>query len=79
MGQPHAFLFFCRFKNNTEDMIQGAILQRLNGICFTEHLDPDYPPTPDNQIFCLDLEAYAEKVALLKQKYADQLSSKFRD
>lgn len=64
-------------KTDMEDMIQGAILQKLKGICFTEHLDPDYPPTPDNQIFCLDLEAYAKKAALLKQKYADQLIVNF--
>ena len=31
-----------------EDMILEAIRRGLHGICFTEHQDPDYPPTPDN-------------------------------
>ena len=34
-----------------ENMIKGAISRGLEGVCFTEHLDPDYPPTPDQQIF----------------------------
>ncbi len=38
-----------------EDMIHEAS-QGLTGICFTEHLDPDYPPTPDNETFELDLD-----------------------
>ena len=41
-----------------EDMIREAICRGLTGICFTEHLDPDYPPTPDNEIFELDLDGY---------------------
>ena len=42
-----------------EDMIHEAIRRNLSGICFTEHLDPDYPPTPDNETFELDLDGYA--------------------
>ena len=30
----------------TEDMIRRSIALGLEGICFTEHLDPDYPPLP---------------------------------
>ena len=41
-----------------EDMIRQAIALGLKGICFTEHLDPDYPPTPDDLEFALDLPAY---------------------
>ena len=29
-----------------EDMIHEAIRRNLSGIWFTEHLHPDYPPTP---------------------------------
>ena len=32
----------------TEDMIRQAIALGFKGICFTEHLDPDYPPTERN-------------------------------
>jgi len=38
-----------------EDMIRQAIVLGLKGICFTEHLDPDYPPTPDDLEFSLEL------------------------
>ena len=41
-----------------EDMIKQAIQARLTGICFTEHLDPDYPKTPDNLEFSLDIPSY---------------------
>ena len=39
----------------TEDMIHQAISLGLKGICLTEHLDPDYPPTPDHLEFSLDI------------------------
>lgn len=64
-------------KTDMENMIQGALSKGLKGICFTEHLDPDYPPTPDNQIFHLDLNAYADKLSLLKEKYKNQLKIHF--
>lgn len=38
-----------------EDMIQAAVDKGLTGICFTEHLDPDYPETPENLDFSLDI------------------------
>lgn len=39
----------------TADMIRQAIALGFKGICFTEHLDPDYPPTPDDLEFALDI------------------------
>ena len=52
-----------------EDMIRQAIMLGLKGICFTEHLDPDYPPTPDDLEFspgasCLLRPAYGTKRSL---------------
>ena len=38
-----------------ESMIQRAIELGIQGITFTEHLDPDYPATPDGLYFSLDL------------------------
>ena len=52
-----------------ENMIKNAISRGLEGVCFTEHLDPDYPPTPDQQVFHLEVEAYADRLAFLKEKY----------
>lgn len=60
-----------------EDMILEAIRRGLAGICFTEHLDPDYPPTPDNETFELDLPAYRKKLFSLKEKYSEELDIRF--
>ena len=45
--------------------------------CFTEHLDPDYPPTPDNETFELDLSAYQENLFMLRDKYPSKLDVRF--
>ena len=60
-----------------EDMIREAICRGLTGICFTEHLDPDYPPTPDNEIFELDLDGYRETLFRLREKYQKELQIHF--
>lgn len=64
-------------KTDMEFMIQEAIVRGLKGICFTEHLDPDYPPTPDNQIFHLDLSAYRNRLSELKEKYRRHITVNF--
>lgn len=60
-----------------EDMIQRAIQLELGGICFTEHLDPDYPPTPENLEFSLNIPAYKKALCELKDKYQDRLELRF--
>ena len=60
-----------------EDMIHEAIRQNLSGICFTEHLDPDYPPTPDNETFELDLDGYRETTFRLYEKNIRKLNIHF--
>ena len=60
-----------------EDMIREAICRGLTGICFTEHLDPDYPPTPDNEIFELDLDGYRKTLFRLREKYQKELQIHF--
>lgn len=64
-------------KTDMEIMIQEAIARGLKGVCFTEHLDPDYPPTPDNQLFHLDLSAYRSRLSELKEKYRNHISVNF--
>ena len=34
-----------------EEMVKKALQLGLSGICFTEHMDPDYPPVPDDLDF----------------------------
>ena len=60
-----------------EDMIKQAIQARLTGICFTEHLDPDYPKTPDNLEFSLDIPSYHSQLMKLKDAYKEQIEIHF--
>ena len=60
-----------------EEMIRKAIDCGLEGICFTEHLDPDYPEAPDHLDFFLDIPAYQTKLYALKKKYQDRLDIRF--
>ena len=57
-----------------EEMIQTAADQGLTGICFTEHFDPDYPDTPENLDFFLNIPAYRQKLESL----ADALKTRSR-
>lgn len=58
-----------------DSMIQAAIHKNLKGICFTDHLDIDYPEEPD--LFLLDLPNYAASVAALRETYQDKLPVRF--
>lgn len=60
-----------------EQMIEKAILLGLPGICFTEHMDPDYPDTPDNLSFDVDMSSYQETVFLFKEKYHNKIDIHF--
>lgn len=60
-----------------EIMIHRAVETGLQGITFTEHLDPDYPVTPDNLDFSLNIPAYKEKLAELSDMYKDKIQVRF--
>lgn len=60
-----------------EDMIQTAAEKGLAGICFTEHFDPDYPDTPEDLDFSLDIPAYRQKLENLADAFKDQIHVNF--
>lgn len=60
-----------------EEMIESAVSRGLQGICFTEHLDPDYPPTPEDLDFSLDISAYRARLEELQDVYSDRLDIRF--
>lgn len=66
----------CNFSGDSdalpEDMITAGIAHGLSGICFTDHLDYDYPEEPN--IFLLDFDNYFKVLSDLKEKYADKIS-----
>ena len=53
------------------DMIQAAITDQLAGICFTDHMDLDYPDSPDR--FLLDTDSYYTSMKSLQKSYQNQL------
>lgn len=61
-------------KTPMEDMIASGIQKGLRTLCFTEHMDYDYPVPIDNPdlTFLLDTNAYLAKNSELASKYADK-------
>lgn len=66
----------CNFSGDSdalpEDMIKAGIAHGLSGVCFTDHLDYDYPEEPN--IFLLDFDNYFKALSDLREKYADKIS-----
>ena len=54
-----------------ENMAEEAIKRGLSGICFTDHLDYDYPNEPG--AFLLDVPAYMQGMRELAGKYENRL------
>src|SRR5690625_3822176 len=61
-------------KTPMEQTIEEAIKRGLRKICFTEHIDIDYPD-PTIQ-FDLDKPDYNKKIVEMQEKYADQITIK---
>lgn len=61
----------CQFSGDSqadpESMVKAAIEKNLSGLCFTDHLDIDYPDHPDE--FLLDLPNYYPYIKSLQEKY----------
>ncbi len=64
-------------KSPMESMIQGAIEKGLKTICFTEHLDYEYPADDGQGLFLVDIEAYHNKLVELKEKYKNDIEVLF--
>jgi len=52
-----------------EAMVSAAMSLGLAGVCFTDHLDYDYPEEPE--LFLLDFDAYEKKILSLQKEYED--------
>jgi histidinol-phosphatase (PHP family) len=62
-----------------KDMIESAIEKGLKEICFTEHMDLDFPLLPDlpPDPFNLDIRSYKEELYKYKEIYKDKINVKF--
>jgi histidinol-phosphatase (PHP family) len=59
-------------KTPMDQMIQQAIQLGLKKICFTEHMDYDYPPVSDLP-FTFDPDAYMKKLDEIKAQYQNRI------
>lgn len=57
-----------------EEMVKTSIAKGLSEICFTDHVDYEYPD--DTITFDFDKHAYAEKIRQLNQQFHGQLTIK---
>ncbi|MBO0587680.1 histidinol-phosphatase HisJ family protein [Sporosarcina sp. E16_8] len=57
-----------------EDMIEGAIQKGLTEICFTEHIDYEYPD--DTIVFDFDQKDYASTLIEMQKKYEGRIRIK---
>lgn len=64
-------------KSPMEAMIQGAIEKGLKTICFTEHLDYEYPADDGQGLFLVDINAYQKKLYELKEIYQNNIEILF--
>jgi histidinol-phosphatase (PHP family) len=62
-----------------EDMILRGIALGLHRMCFTEHMDMDFPATPDTpaDFFLVNTDSYLYDLIRLKEKYAGQIELGF--
>lgn len=75
MGIRYDFHLHSDFSGDSDTsaqlMAERALALGLDGLCFTEHHDPDYPPV--EECFELDFDAYFPSLAKLKEQYRDRL------
>ena len=62
-----------------EEMIKDSIEKGLSEICFTEHLDLDYPEYPDLKpdTFELDIPSYSKELFSMKEKYKNRIAIRY--
>ncbi|MCR5670224.1 MAG: histidinol-phosphatase HisJ family protein [Butyrivibrio sp.] len=62
-----------------EDMIESSIKRGLKEICFTDHMDLEYPPLPEVTpgLFEFDTDSYKKEILSLREKYKDKINIKF--
>lgn len=56
-----------------EEMVKRGIELGLSLICFTDHMDYDYPPQYEND-FTFTVPDYIRDIEALRNKYADQIT-----
>ena len=61
---------------NPEEYIKKACQLGMKEICFTDHMDFDYPPENGVEAFHIDTDNYFEAISELRWKYRDDIKIK---
>lgn len=61
---------------NPEEYIERAISRGIKELCFTDHVDFDYPVENGNEMFKIDVEQYFAQLSELKERYNDSIKIK---
>ncbi len=56
-----------------EDMVNAAIDKGLKTICFTEHMDYEFPASSYGIDFTFDVDEYSKKINEIKNCYSDKI------
>lgn len=60
-------------ESTMESMVSRALNLSLQRLCFTDHMDYDYPPTADDYSFLFEMKPYLETFHQLKSKYEGKI------
>lgn len=61
---------------NPREHIAKAISNGMSEICFTDHMDYDYPKEDGKDMFKLDVDAYFNEMRALREEFADKIHIK---
>ena len=77
IGDYHVHTKFSSDCNSEpEDLIKKAISLGMNEICFTDHVDFDYPPENGQTIFRINTKEYFNTLAALRDSYKNRIKIK---
>lgn len=60
-------------ESTMESMVTRALDLGLQRLCFTDHMDYDYPATADNYTFLFEMKPYLEAFHQLRDKYQNRI------
>lgn len=73
LWDTHMHTFFSGdSKASPESMIEASVRKGLSGICFTDHLDLDYPDSPE--LYAVNPDIYLPEMKKIAEKHADTLT-----
>jgi histidinol-phosphatase (PHP family) len=59
-----------------EELVEKALLLGMNEICFTDHVDFDYPLVNGEKLFNIDVKKYFDELTAVKDKYRGRIKIK---